>query len=48
MDTKQVKPEFGYGCFAVYGIEYSIASVNEFFGMTENYSRGLQNMLLGR
>ena len=48
MDTKQVKPEFGNDCYAVYGIEYSIASVNDIFGMTENYSTGLQNMLLGR
>ena len=36
MDTKLVKPEFGYECFAVYGILYSIASVNEFFGMKES------------
>ena len=46
--TEQVKPEFGYGTFAVDGILYSIASVNDVFGMTENYSRGLQIMLLGR
>ena len=45
---KTSKMRFGNDRFAVYGIVYSIASVNEFFGMTENYSRGLQNMLLGR
>ena len=33
--------------FDVYGIEHSIASVNEFFGMTVNYSRGLQIMSIG-
>ena len=48
MDTKHLKREFGYGCFPVYRIVYSIASVNDIFGMTENYSRGLQIMLLGR
>ena len=46
--TKQVKPELGIDCCVVSGIEYSIASINEFFGMTDNYSRGLQIMLLGR
>ena len=48
MDTKQLKPEFGYSCYAVYGTDYSIASVNEFSGMTENYSRSLKIILLGR
>ena len=48
MDTKHLKPEFGYDPFPVYGIVYSIASVNDIFGMTENYSRGVQIMLLGR
>ena len=47
MDTNQVKPEFGYGCFPVYGIVHSIASVKNVFRMTENYSSGLQIMLLG-
>ena len=48
MDTKEVKTEFGHDCYAVYGNVYSIMPVNEFFGMTENYSRGLQMMLIGR
>ena len=47
-DKKQVKPEFGIDCDAVYRIVYSIASVNDVFRMTENYSRGLQIVLLGR
>ena len=45
---KKVQLEFGYKCQAVDGIESSIASVNEFFGMTENYSIGLQIMSIGR
>ena len=45
---KQVKPEFGYECYAVYGIVYSIASVNDVFGRIKNYSRGFQMMLIGR
>ena len=44
----QVKSKFGIDCYAVYRIVYKIVSVNECFGMTENYSRGLQIMLLGR
>ena len=46
--AKHLTTEFGYECYAVNGIEYSIESINEFFGMTDNYSRGLQIMLLGR
>ena len=45
---KQVKPEFGNNCYAVNGIAYSIASFKIVFGMTKNYSRGLQIMFLGR
>ena len=45
---KEVKPEFGINWFAISGIVYTIASVNEFFGKTENYSIGLQMMLLCR
>ena len=48
METKQVKPDFGIDCYAIYGIVHSLASVNEFFEMTKNYSRGFQMMLIGR
>ena len=48
MDTKQVKTEFGDDCDAIDRTGYSMASVNEMFGMTENYPGGLQMMLLGR
>ena len=46
--TKHVKTELGIDCCVVNRIVYSVASVNEFFGMTENYSRGLQIMLIRR
>ena len=46
--TKYVKTEFGIDCYAVHGIDYSISSVNEFVGMTENYPKGFQIMFLGR
>ena len=45
---KTSKMRFGNDRFAVYGIVYNIASVNEFFRKTENYSGGLQIVLLGR
>ena len=45
---KLLKPKFGFGCYAVDGIVCSIASVNDVFGMTKTYSRGLEMMLLGR
>ena len=46
--TKQIKSKFGIDCFAVYAIVYSIASVNDVFGMAENYLRGLQIVSIGR
>ena len=46
--TKHVKTELGINCCVVDGIEYSTESINDFFGMTDNYSRGLQIMFLGR
>ena len=45
---KLLKPKFGFGCYAVYRIVYSIASVNDVFGMTKTYSGDLEMMLLGR
>ena len=42
------KVSLSIDCHATSGIVYSIASVNDVFRMTENYSRGLQIMLLGR
>ena len=46
--TEQVNIEFRDNCFAVDWIEYSIASVNEFFGMTKTYTRGFQMMWIRR
>ena len=46
--TKQVNSKFYIDWFAVYGIVDSMASVNDVFGMTGNYSRGLKIMLIGR
>ena len=40
-DTKEVKPEFGNNCYAAYGIVYSMESVNEIFGITENLPKRL-------
>ena len=45
---KLLKPKFGFDCYVVYRIVYSIEYVNDMFGMTKNFSRGLQIMLLGR
>ena len=44
---KTSKMRFGNDRFAVYGILYIIKSVNDIFGMTKNYSRGLQIILIG-